>query len=335
MTIGMRSERVSLNRQGTFSSSDQKEKALMALGKRLLASDYRFTTVTPVTHQRVNARPGNEWASSITDVFGWSRPFIIPKNAPSPIPPEIHELMHIAQILEPVEEGWRSKLRASTLDGDLYFHSAFPTEQADAVFFGPDTYRFIRALKSELPNLPVARRAVDIGCGAGPGALTIAGHYPHAQTFAVDINDAALKLTEVNARLAKRSNVVACNSNLLTGLTGDFDLIVSNPPYLVDRDERTYRHGGGALGADLSLDIVDTSLERLAPGGTLLLYTGAAIFKGHDPFLQELKTRLDGTNCVWSYEEIDPDVFGEELNEPSYRDCDRIAAVWLKVCNRG
>lgn len=334
MTIGMQSKRIALNRQRNFSSNDQKEKALMALGKRLLVSDYRFTTVTPVTHHRVNARQGNQWARSITDVFGWSRPFIS-EDASSPIPPEMHELMRIAEILEPVGKGWRSALRASTLDGELYFHSAYPTEQADAVFFGPDTYRFVRALKSELPELPVVRRAVDIGCGAGPGALTIAGHFPQAQTFAVDINDAALKLTEVNARLAKRANVLACNSNLLTELSGDFDLIVSNPPYLVDRDERTYRHGGGTLGADLSLAIVDAALDCLTHGGTLLLYTGAAIFQGQDPFLQELKKRLGGRNCTWSYEEIDPDVFGEELDEPSYRECDRIAAVWLKVCNLG
>lgn len=339
MTTGRSAKHLSvpLSAQCTFRDgfSPKTSDALIALGHHLLAAGYQFTTVTPLTHRRVNARPGNQWASTIADVFGWSRPFKTSGAMSSPISDELYALMHAAEILLPVEGGWRSALRASTLDGRLYFHSAYPTEQADSVFFGPDTYRFIRALTSEFARFPAVRRAVDIGCGAGPGAVTVAAHYPRAETFAVDINPAALTLTEVNARLARLPHVTACNSNLLTALSGEFDLIVSNPPYLVDREARTYRHGGGALGADLSLAIVDTALERLSPQGTLLLYTGAAIFKGEDPFRAELERKLEGRHLAWSYAEIDPDVFGEELDEPAYAECDRIAAVWLKVCNGG
>lgn len=308
--------------------------ALVLLGNQLLAQAYRFTTVTPVTHQRVNARTGNEWARSLTDVFGWSRPFRM-SGIDAPVSPEMVELMRAADILRPFEDGWKSVLRASTLDGKLYFHSAYPTTEADAIFFGPDTYRFIRALQSTLTSAfttgATIHRAADIGCGAGPGALTIATHCPDAEVFAVDINDAALHVTAVNARLATLPNIAPCNSNLLTALPGQFDLIVSNPPYLVDHEQRTYRHGGGPLGAGLSLAIVDAALERLTPQGMLLMYTGAAIIDGEDPFLQALQSRLAGQRCAWSYEELDPDVFGEELDEVAYAQCDRIAAVWLKV----
>jgi methylase of polypeptide subunit release factors len=241
-------------------------------------------------------------------------------------------MLHTADLTVPYQEGWRCTLRASTLGPYLFFHSAFPTTESDAVFFGPDTYRFIRMLDAELATLaPRVCRAADIGCGAGPGAIAIAARSPQAEVFAVDINDAALQLTAVNAALAGADKVMPCNSNLLADVDGTFDLIISNPPYLVDRGQRAYRDGGGALGADLSLAIVDAALERLAPGGTLLMYTGVAVIHGDTPFLMDVTQRLEQVDCTWSYEEIDPDVFGEELDEPAYAMTDRIAAVWLKV----
>lgn len=305
--------------------------ALQLLGEHLQAQGYHFTTVTPLTHHRVNARRANKWARSLADILGWSRPFHM-SVVDAPISLELFVLMQEANILRSVPGGWKSSLRASTLDDKLYFHSAYPTDAPDAIFFGPDTYRFVRALKQELTtHASTIRRAVDIGCGAGAGAMTIAAACPQAEVFAVDINDMALRLAAVNAQLAGLANVTPCNSNLLSGLSGEFDLIISNPPYLVDREQRTYRHGGGALGADLSLAIVDAALDRLAPGGTLLLYTGAAMMNGADPLLDVLQQKLLTRNCTWSYDEIDPDVFGEELDETAYNECDRIAAVWLKV----
>jgi len=49
---------------------------------------------------------------------------------------------------------------------------------------------------------------------------------------------------------------------------------------------------GGPLGAELSLQIVEAANERLAPEGSLLLYTGAAIVDGLDPFESEVEKRL-------------------------------------------
>ncbi|HTH45853.1 MAG TPA: class I SAM-dependent methyltransferase [Oxalicibacterium sp.] len=302
--------------------------ALLQLGRALQQSGYRFTTVTPLTHQRVNARPENAWAATLRDVFGWSRPF-----RKGTLPAHIEHMLHAADIATPQQDGWRSMLRASTLGPYLFFHSAFPTSEADAVFFGPDTYRFIRALELELAALaPRIWRAADIGCGAGPGAIAIAARCPQAEVLAIDINDAALQLTAVNAALAGTANVKPCHSDLLSEVEGSFDLIVSNPPYLVDRSQRAYRDGGGALGAALSLAIVDAAIARLTPDGTLLMYTGAAVVDGDMPFLLAVAERLQQAGCSWTVEEIDPDVFGEELDEPAYAGTERIAAIWLKVC---
>ena len=100
---------------------------------------------------------------------------------------------------------------------------------------------------------------------------------------------------------------------------------------MVDPGERTYRHGGGPLGAGLSLQILDTAIVRLGSGGTLLLYTGACIVAGEDVFRHAAAAALDGSGLNWTYEEIDPDVFGEELDAAAYAETDRIAAVLLTV----
>jgi len=307
------------------------DSALLRLAQLLRALGYRFITVTPATHARVNARMENKWASDLAGVFGWSRPF-----RPDILPRDVWQAAQSAGVLAPFENGFRSTVRVSGLNEQLFVHSAFPTQEADAVFFGPDTYRFALALETLCASdLPPIRRAVDVGTGAGPGAILTALRFPDASVYAVDINPRALRFTRINALLAGAQNVEERESNLLRDVEGDFDLIVSNPPYLVDPSHRAYRHGGGPLGAGLSLAIVDAALERLAPRGTLLLYTGAAMIDGTDPFRLAIEARLQNEDIDWELHEMDPDVFGEELGSGAYAKCERIAAVVLTLKKRG
>ena len=297
---------------------------LLRLALALGASGYSFTTVTPATHARINARPANAWARSAEDVFGWSRPF-----RQGVLTPALFEAMRDADVLKPHGDGWLARVRASTLHGRLFLHSAYPTTESDAVFFGPDTYRFADAIARTLAGDLRVRRAVDIGCGAGPGAVMVALARPDAEVVAVDINDVALRYTAVNAQLAGAGQITVRHSDLLGAVDGDFDLIVANPPYLLDAGERIYRHGGGSLGEGLSLAIASLAVARLGPGGSLLLYTGTAIVNGKDRFRAAVAQLLEDTTLDWHYEELDPDVFGEELAEPAYASADRIAAVVL------
>jgi len=303
------------------------DQALLQLGQRLRADGYRFTCVTPATHSRVNAREGSVQASSLRDVFGWSRPF-----APGLVSNDELQLLERAQVLLPRGELLGSAVRWSSLDDLLLVHSAFPTEASDAVFFGPDSYRFAQVIHEHLQHNPrPVEHAVDIGCGSGVGALLIARAAQRAQVSAVDINPLALRYATINAALSGVSNVSIAPSDVLDGISGTFDLIVANPPYMLDRSARTYRHGGGALGAELSLRIVEQACERLTRHGTLLLYTGVAIVDGRDALLEAIRLRLAGPQWAWVYREIDPDVFGEQLAEPGYEQVERIAAVALTV----
>lgn len=303
--------------------------ALFALGQALQHAGYRFTTVTPATHRRVNDRPGNAQARDLRGVFGWSRPF-----REDAIPDGILALMRRAGVVREAKDGLCATVRASTIGERLYFHSAFPTRDENAVFFGPDTYRYIAALQRSMETLAPPGRAVDIGAGSGAGAIEVACRFPGCESIGADINDYALELTAVNARLASCTNVPTAHSDLLDGLAGGFDLVLSNPPYILDPAKLRYRHGGDMHGAGLSVSIVDAALARLNPGGSLLLYTGIAIVDGRDEFLETVRPKLDARCASWTYQELDPDIFGGQLDCEGYEDVDRIAAVWLRATLR-
>jgi SAM-dependent methyltransferase len=300
--------------------------ALVALLAFLREQKYRFVTATPATHGRVNRRTGNERAQSVRDVFGWSRPF-----ARDLLPEPLFDVLTGGCIILEGDAGWQSFVRASSLDEDIFLHSAFPTSSADAVFFGPDTYRFARAIKANLSEPRLVRRALDLGCGSGAGGVVLAKNSVCRELVLSDINNSALQLACVNADAAGVHDVRTTYSDLFDQLDGEFDLIVANPPYLNDPLQRTYRHGGGALGSDLSLRIALGAKDKLASGGSLLLYTGSPIVAGVDHFKRAIERAFSGSGILLSYEEIDPDVFGEELEGDTYGHVDRIAAVVLTV----
>ncbi len=307
--------------------------ALVHLGAWLHHAQYKFTTVTPATHARVNARPGAGKAHTLRDVFGWSRPFDSPL-----LPAHALEAMQAGKLLEPQAGLFRSKVRFSSLGRMLFAHSAYPTQGADAVFFGPDTCRFASLIESTLRQQPLKEgaRILDVGCGAGPGGLVAASQTgAPVDVVLADINPQALAYARANAELNGMAGAQCRQGDLYGAAEGLFDFIVANPPYLVDPAGRVYRDGGGSLGTGLGERIVAEGIPRLRPGGRLLVYTGVPILEGRDPFLAAVAPVLKRTGCRFDYRELDPDVFGEELDMPAYAAADRIAAVALTVQQHG
>ncbi|MCJ2072526.1 class I SAM-dependent methyltransferase [Methylobacterium sp. J-030] len=309
----------------------QDEAAVLSLARALRDTGYTFTTVTPTTHAHVNARSRNAEAKSLRDVFGWSRPF-----RAGLLPEPILRLMRAAGAA--TEDGplLRPTIRFSSLDGELFAHSAYPPSAPDAVFFGPDTVRFAGAVIAHLEGrtAPV-RRALDLGCGSGAGGICVAKRVPGAEVVLVDINPAAMRAARVNARLAGADGVAVLRSDLLRDVEGLFDLIVSNPPFMIDTAARAYRHGGGPLGAGLSLAVAAQAVERLAPGGSLVLFTGAAIVEGQDPFRDAVADLCARARLDWTYREVDPDEYGEELATEAYDAVERLALVVLTATRPG
>lgn len=318
--------------------------ALLELLRSLGEAGYRFIATTPLTHRRLLDRRTGQLAHGLRDVFGWNMPF-----AHDAVPCSLLALMEKAGVLLAHDNVLRSSVRFSSVDDHIFVHSSFPTVEDDSVFFGPDTYRFVRFIEQSMPRwtiksantrfdgAPRPLRVLDVGCGSGAGGLVAARRLAQSgiKTTLImnDINPCALRFTGINAE-ALGMPIELALGDALAATTGQFDLIMSNPPYMADVHHRAYRDGGANMGLDLSLRIATEALARLAPGGRLLLYTGVAIVEGVNPLTHELAPVLDASGCDWSSIEIDPDVFGEELDEPPYARAERIAAVGLTATKR-
>jgi len=293
--------------------------ALVELGLSLRAAGYSFVTPTPATHAIVNSRADNEIGRSLTDIFGWSRPFYR-----GGVSPDLLALLEHADALEMHDGFLKSRVRFASLGDLLLVHSAFPTIERESVFFGPDTYRFARLLN----GVTVSGRVVEIGCGTGAGGLLV-GRKADVELILTDINERALAYTQVNVVLNGKPNAQIFYSDILVDVEGPLDLVIANPPYLCDGP--TYRNGG-TLGIDIALRIVNQSLAKLRPNGRLILYTGTPVVAGADAFRAAVLPML-GDN-PFTYDEIDPDLFGDELQKAPYAHTDRIAAVALSVTKR-
>lgn len=294
--------------------------ALAALLAALDAQGYDFVTPTPSVCRRAGERKFSRGAP-LRAIFGWSQAF-----TEADLDPTLVEQLRSADLLDDDGGRLRCRVRVSRLAGLLFLHSAFPAKDADAVFLGPDSYRFARFIAQATGDQAIGSIA-EIGCGAGVGGLVAARLHPRARLELGDINLAALELAAANAAHA---GVVASmrESDGMAGLRGPYDLIVANPPYIAGESGRAYKDGGDMHGARPALDWTGQAMERLTPNGRFVLYAGSAILDGGvDALRVALEGLVVGTPYRLAYEELDPDIFGGELRRAAYDDVERIAAV--------
>ena len=153
----------------------------------------------------------------------------------------------------------------------------------------PDTETIVElALEILRGDGPADRplRLADLGTGSGAILLALLSEFRHAQGFGTDISEEALRTARDNAArlgLSDRAVFIACD--YATGLSGAFDLIASNPPYIRSADieglaneVRDYDPraalDGGADGLDAYRALIPQAAGLLAPGGALVVEAG-------------------------------------------------------------
>lgn len=167
----------------------------------------------------------------------------------------------------------------------------------------PDTETVVELALEMVRAAPASDRRLriaDIGTGSGAILLALLSELPDAHGVGTDISEAALQTARGNAiclKLDHRADFVACD--YAAALSGTFDLVVSNPPYIRSADiaglaaeVRDYDPlralDGGSDGLDAYRRLIPQAARLLAPRGVLVVEGG----QGQDGEIRELMTAV-------------------------------------------
>ena len=150
----------------------------------------------------------------------------------------------------------------------------------------PDSETLVAAVLAQYPEPDTVVKIADLGTGSGCLLLSILSERPGAEGVGVDISESALSIARENAQrfgLAARANFI--QSDWESRLGGNFDIVVSNPPYIptaaiddlapeVARFEPRGALDGGADGLDAYRHIAAVLPRILKPNGLVALEIG-------------------------------------------------------------
>jgi release factor glutamine methyltransferase len=194
--------------------------------------------------------------------------------------------------LESLAERRRAREPLAYILGEWGFRGLTVRVDRRALIPRPETEVLVeRALERLSPA--AEPHVLDVGVGSGAIALAIAEEHPGSSVLAVDSSSDALVLAAENlAASSVNGRVQLRQGDLLAGVSGPFDAVVSNPPYVTPEEYeglqpeiRLYEPKDAVVGVGLAQRIADGARSILAPGGWLLLECG-------DGQAEDLATRL-------------------------------------------
>ncbi|SCK47609.1 Methyltransferase domain-containing protein [Streptomyces sp. WMMB 322] len=150
---------------------------------------------------------------------------------------------------------------------------------------GRDVVLGVGGASTTLAGITVRRpvgRALDIGTGSGLQALHAAQHA--GRVTATDLNPRAVAVAGLTLALSGASGVDVREGTLFEPVAGDepYDLIVSNPPFVISPGARLTYRDGGMSGDDLCRTLVENAADHMAEGGYCQLLANWEHPRGQD-----------------------------------------------------
>ena len=163
--------------------------------------------------------------------------------------------------------------------GEVEFYENTFLCDARALIPRPETEELVDHI-SKL-NLPESPRILDLCCGSGVIGLSLKHKFPESRVTLADISEDALALTTENANKLNLQ-VETLHSDLFSGITDKYDLIVCNPPYVSSEFEvsEEVKHDpalalfSGKDGLDFLRVFIPEALNHLQPKGQVALEIG-------------------------------------------------------------
>lgn len=136
--------------------------------------------------------------------------------------------------LKAIQEQLLAHKPAQYIIGSSDFHGLTLKVDERVLIPRPETEELVELILSENPESSLS--VLDIGTGSGAIALALANSRPDWQITASDLSDDALTLAAENAQSCGL-NLTFVQSDCLEAISGSFDIIVSNPPYISEADK--------------------------------------------------------------------------------------------------
>mgnify|MGYP002777201587 CR=1 FL=1 len=224
------------------------------------------------------------------------------------LPEEVSEIQHIVFLLlshvyqltyteilagKPIQVQDKSALNA--MIDRINQHEPIQYITGEASFYGrifqvnpavliprPETELLVEAICVAARSNPEPKTILDIGTGSGCLAVSLALELPNTQVYAVDISQQALECAQKNARTLHASVTFQQLDILKEEISGTFDLIVSNPPYISQQEKSVMRKN--------VLDF-EPHVALFAPGDDALLF--------YQTIAEKAKRALKPNGSLW------------------------------------
>lgn len=159
------------------------------------------------------------------------------------------------------------------------------------VYFGTDSQDMVTILGRESKGLRF-ERSLDMCTGSGVQGLSVAGQAE--EVICADINERALSIVGANASLNGLNNVRTVYSDMFTNITGKFDSITANTPYVPmpdDPEAHDLPMRGGDLGTEFTFAMLDQLPDYFSSKVVAVIYTSDPILVDHAYLPREVERR--------------------------------------------
>ena len=183
--------------------------------------------------------------------------------------------------------------------GEAYFMNLVLEVAPGVLIPRPETELLVEWICRHAPH---GARVCDLGTGSGAIALAVAYERPDVKVIALEISPDAVAIAERNRQRYQLNNVTIAISDLFAAVTGRFDVIAANLPYIADDEYETLQLEvknyeprlaltSGEDGLELIRRAIAEAPDYLNPGGFLILELGESQAPAVLPLLDKFKDR--------------------------------------------